>query len=189
MQFTDSILLVTFLVSINFLFNRLKDFSCGTQRLFSENVFAKHSFNVAAVFFVLVLFMRSEPLHPLIIIVLTFAIYAFFILVSKSDSRFLVGFLVCMVVVFYLEAWKNYQKKKKEEVKQITQYQLTVQIIGTVLILIGVLVYMGQHSREYKKNWNWSKFWFGLPSCSENGIPIKKDLVGDLKDGLKRLIR
>lgn len=194
MNILQSILLLYFLVAVNFLFNKMKDFSCHVQTIVKENLYAKHGLNIIAVFFLLVLFTRNSPLHPLILVSTTFVMYMFFMLITKCEFKFLCGFLVCMTVVFYLEANKLYKLSKKpanaEEIKKRhEQFQLLIQVISVALVLVGVLVYIGQHSREFKKNWDWNKFWIGVSKCSENGSDASKGFLKDIGDGVRRLVK
>ena len=119
--------------------------------------------------------------------------YIFFILITRCDYRFVFIFIFCMLIVFYIEAQKNFatdklpDNKKKEERKKYEMIQYIVEIISIVCVIIGVLVYMGQHSREYKNNWNWNLFWFGTLKCRGNGVPVLKSIREDSIDGIIRL--
>lgn len=196
MQVNETILIVYFLVAINFLFNRLKDFSCHTQTWLTKNLIAKHLFNIAAIFFVIVLFTRSNPVHPIILIILTFAMYAFFMVITRCDHRFLTVFLVSMVIVFLIEAYKSYYKQKDKETNTEDPYrqkvllatQLTVQVMSILIVFFGFFVYVGQKSREYPK-WNWNKFWLGVHKCKGNSLSHKlhRDVFTDFLHGIKRI--
>lgn len=215
MQINEGILLATLLVCINFLFNRLKDFSCSTQALLNDNLLAKHAFNILAIFFVLVLFTRSAPLEPKFILLLVMLMYVFFIMITKCDYRFLVLFLILMGIVFYMEADKNWRFRgekffffssasanktagadaEEEERKtgnltkrDVIFAQFWVELFSLIVVLIGVIVYMGQHSREFVEDWSWKSFWLGVNKCTGDGIPIRKSVWGDLVDGLRRIV-
>jgi hypothetical protein len=221
MQINEGLLLATLLVCLNFLFSRMKDFSCSTQALLGDNLLAKHAFNVLAIFFMLVLFTRSTPLQPSFLILAVMIMYAFFLMITKCDSRFLVAFLVCMTIVFYIEADKNWRFRSPDKDPapetparqghglqghgqgpssgsgsgssqgQVTKrdfilLQFCIELVSFVVVGVGVLVYMGQHSREFVNDWSWSSFWLGVNKCTGDGIPIKKSVWGDLVDGLRR---
>lgn len=199
MVINETILIIYFLVAINFLFNRLKDFSCHTQTWLNDNLIAKHMFNIAAIFFVIVLFTRSNPIHPMIIVGLTIVMYMFFIVVTKCDYRFLSLFIASMVVVFFIEAYKSYNKSlqqrpltKEDSVREneLIKLQLIVQIISFIIVFVGFFVYVGQKSREYP-NWKWSKFFIGLNKCKGNALEkkLKRSVMQDLLGGLRRIIK
>ncbi len=203
MQINETILIIYFLVAVNFLFNRLKDFSCHTQTWLTKNLIAKHLFNVAAIFFVIVLFTRSKPIHPIALIILTFVMYGFFMIITRCDHRFLAVFLISMVIVFLIEAYKSYYKEQetKQEIQEIQEKQhyierqksflttqLIVQIFSILIVFVGFFVYLGQKSREYPK-WNWRKFWLGVEKCKGNSLSrkLQRDIFTDLLHGLKRI--
>ena len=193
MDITEGLLLVSFLVCINFLVNHLKEFSCSMQSLLSDTILVKHGFNIVAIFFALVLFSRYNAMPPHIIIAITFAMYVIFLLLMRCDYRFVLLFIATMLVVFYIEAEKNYRYSRKiihdEEKKKLTRIQLALQCASLVFVVIGVVIYIGQHSREFKKGWSWFKFWFGSSECTGDGFPIKKTMFGDITDGIKRIVK
>lgn len=189
----ENVIILYFLVVINLLFGKLKDFSCNMQGVINDSVFVRHFLNIVGVFFVLVLFTRTTPTNPLILVLATFVMYIFFILITRCDYRCVFIFLFCMLLVFYLEAHKNFvtyklpDQEKKEERKKYATIQYIIEVISLVCVIIGVLIYMGQHSREYKRNWNWNLFWFGTLKCKGNGVPKLKSIKHDTYDGLRRL--
>ena len=185
----ENVIILYFLVVINLLFGKLKDFSCNMQGVINNSVFVRHILNIIGVFFLLVLFTRTTPTNPLILVLATFVMYIFFILITRCDYRFVFIFIFCMLIVFYLEAQKNFvtDNTKKEERKKYETIQYTIEILSIICVIIGVLVYMGQHSREYKNNWNWNLFWFGTLKCKGNGVPILKSIREDSVDGIIRL--
>jgi len=201
--FIETLLIVYFLVALNFLFNRLKDFSCHTQTWLTNNIAAKHVFNLAAIFFVIVLFTRSTPIHPLVIIVLTMSMYALFMVITKCDYRFIGAFVAAMTLVFLIESYKNYYKHKytntnstvqeqeRHEIlhKKLLALQVIIQLISLILIFVGFFVYVGQKSREYPK-WKWSVFWLGAVKCKGNSLAkrLKRTVVQDFVDGIKKIV-
>lgn len=199
MSVNDGVLLLCFLVSVNFLMGKVKDFSCHTQTWLTDNLVAKHSFNLVAVFFVIVLFTRSSPINPNLILFITFVMYAFFICITKCEYRFLATFLLVMFVAFYIEAMKSYLKrldKKNGEknvfVDKLSKIGTILQYVALGIIIIGVVVYMGQRSREYGETWTWIMFWFGNndKGCLGNGLPkhLKRSIPIDFVDGLRRIL-
>lgn len=195
MDIHEGVILVYFLVAINFLFNKMKDFSCHVQTIVSENLLVKHGLNVLAVFFLLVLFTRSTPMPPAFLVGSTFAMYAFFMVITKCEYKFLGGFLACMAVVFYLEARKNYEISRSPDradviKKKYERPQLALHGLSMVLVFVGFLVYVGQHSREYRGSWDWGRFWLGVSKCAGNGAPgAAKPLLKDVADGIRRIVK
>lgn len=197
MNTQEGVILVYFLVTINFLFNRMKDFSCHVQNIIHNNQFAKHGLNIFAVFFLLVLFTRSTPMPPSFLVGATFVMYGFFMLITKCHYAYLTGFLICMAVVFYLEAKKNYEVQSKspdetlEIKKKYEKPQLLLQGISILVVFVGFFVYLGQHSREFNTSWSWKKFWLGIKHCAGNGSPgtQKQSHFHYFSKGVKRLLK
>lgn len=193
MLISEGFIIIYIIVAVNFMMGKMKDFSCSVQSLVTDNLVAKHLFNMVAVFFLIVIFTRSAPVPPLTIVGVTVLMYAYFILLTKCDVTFLIGFIVCMCVIFYIEADKNYKLTKtqdKDEKEQITntsqQQQIYINVVAIVFVLIGVLVYIGQHSLEYQKNWSWTTFFLGVSKCQNNGS-ISHGFWKDISEGVARI--
>ena len=192
MNIQEGLLVVYFLVAINFLFNKLKDFSCHVQRITTENLYVKHGLNIIAVFFLLVIFTRGNPMPPNFIVAATFVMYGFFILITRCEYRFLAVFLTCMVIVFYIEATKAYKlsqnpPNKEELKKKYEKTQVEIQIFSFVVVVVGVLVYIGQHVKEYKDTWDWHTFWVGVNKCAGNGSMQNANILNDLTLGIRKM--
>lgn len=200
MQVNETILIVYFLVAINFLFNRLKDFSCHTQTWLHDNLYAKHMFNMAAIFFVIVLFTRSNPIHPAVLVALTIGMYAFFMVITRCDHRFLGAFLACMVIVFMIEAIKAYKKKhspppvatepnQQAPSDPLLTAQVAIQAISFAIVFVGFFVYVGQKAREYPR-WSWRKFWVGVQKCKGNKLAshLQRSIGRDFVEGIKKVL-
>ncbi len=194
MRIIEGFIIIYFIVALNFLFNKLKDFSCNVQGIWNNHMSFRHILNIIAVFFLLVLFTRSTPIAPYRLVIVTFLMYIFFILITRCEFTFLMIFLACMISVFYLEADKVYKLSlnppNKEEIKKnIEKIQLIIQISSLIIVFIGVIVYIGQHVREFGDEWDWKLFWFGVTKCAGDGVPmpVKKSLLNNTGLGIKKI--
>lgn len=188
-EFTESMLIVYFMVIVNFLFNRLKDFSCHAQKLLSD-VYMKHVFNLFAIFFTIVLFTRSTPIHPIYVSLVTLLMYVFFMLITRCHKYFLVTFLVLMVIIFYLESIKSYNKSKSKDPKvnkekTLTRTQFILQMVSVAVVMIGFMYYYMLKKQEFaaklakavtekevqKYTWSMWKFFVNKESCAGDGLP------------------
>lgn len=197
-EFTEGMLITYFLVIVNFLFNRLKDFSCHTQKLLTD-VYMKHVFNMFAIFFTIVLFTRSTPIHPVYVVGVTFMMYLFFMMITRCQKYFLLFFLVIMTIIFFLESIKSYNKSKSKDPKinkekTYSRVQFILQMISIVVVLIGFVWYIVLKRKELstkldkvlldksltdemraamtdKYSWGWMKFFFSKESCKGDGLP------------------
>lgn len=175
------------MIAVNFLFSRLKDFSCTTQRILTENVLMRHAFNLLAVFFLLIIFSKDQTFHPFTLIILTLCIACFFIMMSRCDFRFIVVFFMIVATIFYIQADKNYRRSQKtihdEDIAKITKLQLYLEVLCVIIVFVGSIVYLGQHVNEYKQDWKWSKFLFGVVKCVGNGTQ-SHSIMRDFMTGL-----
>lgn len=196
MQIIEGFIVVYFIVLLNLFFNKLKDFSCNVQRIWNNYVSIRHILNFITMFFLLVIFTRNNPVAPYILIIASFILYIFFILVTRCEFNFLVAFIICMVITFYLEAYKVYKlslksisQEEKDTMKiNIEKIEINVQIIAIIIVLIGVLVYIGQHVREFGKDWNWTLFWLGTQKCAGDGVPESTSMLSDISLAFKQIL-
>lgn len=189
---------VYLLVAISFFFNRFKDFSCSTQRLFVNNIVVRHVFNLVSVFFMIVLLTRTTPVNPRFIILFTLGVYGIFILLTRCDIRFIVVYFIVATIIFYIEIEKSYLKVKhpdreeglyKTHMIKLSQIQIILEILSIVLIIIGCLIYIGQKSKIHgNKNWKWSTFFLGTVKCSNLPKKINSNIGSDLLEGLRRVV-
>ena len=192
MLISESIFVIYILIALNFLMNKLKDYSCHVQRIYNKNMFVRHGLNLVSTFFLLVIFTRSNPIHPYIIVFASILLNIFFIVITRCHYLFLGIFIVLMIIVFYLESAKSYdiskQKEKKEQIEyQYSKYQFQIQLLSFIVIFIGLLVYIGQHAIEYKDTWSWYKFWVGVNSCKGNGVQ-ETDILMNAMTGVHKII-
>ncbi len=190
----ETILLLYFLVPLNFLFNKAKDFSCPAQKIMKKNMYMKHILIVLSIFFIIVYFIRSNPIPPYYVFVLTIGLYMIFVLVTRCDHNMLIMFILIMIAVFYLEAEKVWRKTKEDKepkqtviIKNIELVQLILQILSFVVIIIGVIIYIGKNSNEFGNDFTWIKFWFGEKVCKNN--KIKTTFRTNFKKGVLNIIK
>ena len=196
----DGLIILYLLIGVNFLLGRLKDFSCETQALLSDMAW-KHAFNLAGVYFLLVIFTRSAPIvHPAWLPLVSIGLYGIFFLITRCDNRFFVAFLCVLTTMFAIESWRSYRayhalksgdRSDDALLKRVQRVQDVLQIASLIIVTIGCVVYIGQHSREYASSWSWKTFWLGVSSCRGNGSPSDPrdgGIMHDLADGLRRIL-
>ena len=194
------------LASFNFMFGKLEGFSCETKELLLSSTWVRHLFGLSGLFAVLVIFTRAKPIvSPPSLVAATFGLYAVFLVACRCDARFLAVVLAAIVTVLYLEAQRCWLHKlgdgdgdddslaRARTQAQIQRAQLCIEAGVLVVAAVGCLVYVGQHSREYRgRKWSWQAFWLGSPSCKGNGSPCDKAhgcaIVRDVYDGARRVV-
>ena len=203
----QALILLYMLVGINLLFSRLKDYSCDTQALFLSSVWVRHIYTFIGVFFLLVLFTRTQPLvHPVALLGVALLICLVFLVMMRCDHRFLVAAVIALTGVFFLEAWIAYDRKRlvdgdagqpqeqkavANRVQGMVHAQHALQAAFAILIAAGCLVYIGQHAREYRDSWSWKTFWLGTADnkCKHDGSGMPHTLMRDARDGARRIFK
>jgi hypothetical protein len=92
----------------------------------------------------------------------TIFIYVIFLLTSKCELPYLLGFLTLLLIIFFkyiYEIYENKDNKIKEWTPGILEY-----IAGAVL-LIGVVMYTIREYKEHRGEWNTLSYIFGTPKC------------------------
>jgi hypothetical protein len=186
-------MILCLLVGISFLFNRLKDFSCSAQRIFNAHLYVRHIFNMVAIFFMVVLFTRNNPVPPYIVIEFSLGMYVFFIMLTRCDFRFICAYFFIVLVIFYIEAQKSWLKVQNpdsvdERIKRKTLAQMILKCIALTVVLIGCIVYIGQKSRHHTgTHWSWGRFFLGAEMCADVPQRVQKTVGADFVAGLERI--
>jgi hypothetical protein len=163
-------------------------FPCKVQQIITDSVLVKHALGyLALVFFVVI---TAPEMQESNILLLTMGLYSWFILTSKTYYKiwFIVFALTGIIYILHI-----YQKnrEKSEEAKEEDEIQdeekqsaqkfrdeiidgskksLSVSVI--MFTIFGVLVYMGGKKREYGKDFEYIKFFFGKSNCRINSPPF-----------------
>jgi hypothetical protein len=200
---TVLVLIATF----SFLVGKLETLSCETKEALMKRAWARHALGLASLFAVMVVFTRTSPvMSPPCLIACATVIYALFLLVCRCDVRFQVIIVVGLFAVIYLEAQRFWlvngpdaedvkgevQAREAQAVRRIFRIEAWIEVAVGVAALIGCLVYLGQHAREYDGDrWSWTNYWMGVAACQGNGTPCDKaecTIAGDVYDGCRRLV-
>lgn len=182
------IILFYLLIGANYL---ATTFPCSMQRALQTNVLLKHVLGVMFLYFSV--YMTTTTSNPYKGVLVAFGLYAIFLLTTRMTPWSLMTIFTIMFVILYLEHVKKYHMEKHPDdmtsVKMIGYAQHMGEVVVFVVLLIGVIMYLGEKSREYKKDWHWGKFIFGVNACKFKDLPatLRRDRLTDLVDGLKRL--
>ncbi len=197
----EGLVILFLLASFNFMFGKLEGFSCETKALLVSSTWVRHLFGLAGLFAVLVIFTRAKPIvSPPALVAATFGLYAVFLVACRCDARFLAVVLAAIVAVLYLEAQRCWLHKVDDDddkgaqaQAQLERAQLCIEAGVLVVAALGCMVYIGQHSREYRgRKWSWQAFWLGSPSCKGDGSPCDRTrgcaVARDMYDGVRRVV-
>lgn len=153
-------------VSGNFVAETL---GCKTQKLLSENMFAKHIVIYLIIYFALG-FTSDENPYPTDVAKNALIIWILFIFFTRMSLPFtIIGFSLIAIryilhtFVEYYE--KDSKDKNKKIIHQINTFSDYLERIIMLVILIGFTLYFKKQYNDYYKSWSTLKFIFGVNKC------------------------
>lgn len=162
---SKGIFLLVLAVSGNFVAETL---GCKTQKLLSQNMFAKHIVIILITYFAID-FTSGESNKPSDTIILSFLIYALFILFTKMSIEFTIIVFTLLTITYVITNYINYYKENDkdnsiiETLEQVIKY-LYIAIIS--LVFIGFGLYLVKQRSAHYKSWSTIKFLFGTAKCN-----------------------
>ena len=159
--------LLVLAISGNFIAETL---NCRTQKVLSENMYAKHLISLFILFFSITLFNKEEPLK---IFIKAISIYILFLLFTRMNLMFtwivFILLTVYYVVGLYLDYYvKESEKESEKYLDRIKKLHKTKELITKMIlifILTGFTLYFQKQYKDHYKNWSTTKFIFGVRNC------------------------
>ena len=140
---------------------------CQTQKILSENMFAKQFVIIAVIYFAMTM-TNSETImrSPLQDIIMSLAIWILFILFTRMHllPTVIVFGLLCIQYVLY-----NYIKYYRENKRVIQPLKTCVKLakISTLItLMVGFSAYLYKQYSCYHDDWNTLIFLFGKTTCT-----------------------
>lgn len=167
------IFLFIFIISGNYLGELL---GCRLIKLLNEHIITKHLLGFITLFLTLAFTVDlNKSLFKLFKI--SCILYIIFILSSKTTKYINYLLIFIFLISFIVQLYKD-RLKKKIQLKKITDnekihleyikiFNNYILKIIIVLILIGVLIYIGEQKRSHKENFNYYTFFVGEINCGE----------------------
>lgn len=159
------IFLLILAVSGNFVAETL---GCKTQKLLSENMFAKNIIVILIVYFALGLTTQSKE-NPVTNMIYSLVIWIFFVIFNKMSLTFTIISFILLAIILICKDFINYYKANDEKdidkVKNLENFVNNIFIINIVLIIVGFLLYFSKQYKDHYKNFSFPVFLFGKPTC------------------------
>ena len=160
------VFLLVLAVAGNFIAETL---GCKTQKLLSENMFAKHFISIFILYFAIGFVNSDSPQHPVTVMQTAAVIYALFLLFTKMDLTFtLIVFLLLgasYINSTFIDYYKSETPENIELIERLENIQKMSYMLMTGLILIGFSLYFRKQYNDYYKTWSTTKFLFGVNKC------------------------
>lgn len=160
------VFLLLLAVSGNFVAETL---GCKTQKLLSENMYAKHVVIFAILYFSIGFVSNLKPTHPAEIFKLCLIVYCLFIFFTKMNLTFTIIAFTLLAATYVNYTFMNYYNDTvPDDIALIEKHEniqnmLYMALIGT--ILVGFSSYYIDHRKEYKNEWSNMIFFFGKNKC------------------------
>lgn len=158
------IFLLIMAVSGNFVAETL---SCPTQRLLSENMYAKNVVVLMIIYFTLG--FTEESAHPLVLARQTILIWVFFLIYNKMNIKYSVTTLGMLFIVLILKNVTDYYSNYDGYgyFNSILKKNIrNVFIITCMILLYGFIKYFIEKKQQYKDEFSYKYFIFGKQYCS-----------------------
>jgi hypothetical protein len=143
--------------------------NCDLQRFLKNHPFIIHAFAIIAFFFLFTLIDTNNKTTLSIIFVKTFMVYLLFILMTKSKWYFVVPVLAILLVDQVIKKQIAIdQAAGKDTTQHQHKYRYWMNGVNTfiiILIILGTIHYSFLQYQEYKKNFSFYKFFFGISKC------------------------
>ena len=160
------IFLLVLAVAGNFVAETL---GCKTQKLLSENMYAKHMVILLILYFAIGFTDDGVPQHPIVVLQMTLGIYILFLLFTKMDLRFTLIVFVLLAFTYINSTFINYYKKvtpeEQKNIDLLEKEKNITYVLMSGLIILGFSLYFRKQYSEYYKTWSTSKFLFGVNKC------------------------
>jgi hypothetical protein len=151
-----------------------KILNCDLQRLMSAHPLVIHLIGVTTFFFLFTILDTKNKTHIALVWLKTVFVYVAFVLMTKSKWYFIVPILVILLVDQTIRKHLAIQEERgadTEKLKEIQEKSSKVfDIIILVLICIGTIHYMMLQRAEYKDDFSYFTFFFGVTQC-KNYMP------------------
>ncbi len=161
-----SLFLLLLGVSSNFVAETL---GCKTQKIFSENMFAKQGIILMILYFTLTFVSGSTTIHPGNNLLFTLFIWIMYLLFTKMNIEFtlltIALFAINYVTYTYITYYKNNPTKHSETINRLEYTYNLINKFLIVFVIIGFILYFKKQYSDHSGDWSTSKFLFGKVQC------------------------
>lgn len=143
--------------------------NCDLQRLMNSNPLVVHFIGLTTFFFLFTIIDTKNNTHIAMVWLKTLVVYVAFVLMTKSKWYFIIPILVILLVDqtikkhLAIETERGKDTEKLEIIQEKTSKVIEICIL--ILICVGTLHYMMLQRKEYKENFSFFTFFFGVTNC------------------------
>lgn len=143
--------------------------NCDLQRFLQNHILVTHLFGLTAFFFLFTLLDSSNKSNIGILWIKTIFIYILFVLMTKSKWYFVVPVLLLLLIDQSIKKQLSISEADGKDVKKFREYQKkftkVLNVVIIMLIIVGTIHYAILQYSEYRSEFSWAKFFFGMNKC------------------------
>jgi len=162
------VLLIFLAMAGNFLAELL---GCQTQKLLSENMWAKHAVLLFSIYFAMGL---VQDLNPYRNIAETILIWVLFLLFTKTTTLFSVLIFLAVIIFYIFQNFTNYYEKEGLISDKLAKYLIRIRKVLLIniimLIIIGFVLYSRKQFLEHRDNFSILQLIFGTLKCDYQSV-------------------
>tara|TARA_Y100000992_G_C21055167_1_gene391468 strand:- start:8 stop:583 length:576 start_codon:yes stop_codon:yes gene_type:complete len=172
----ESILKGTFLVILSVSGNYLEQtLGCHSRILLDTNMIVKHIFVLFIIYFAIDL-TQNELINPFYNLFKAFVVWILFHLFTHMNLTMTLIVFILLMVLFFISNYQSYLDTQKLTDDQYSKYNLKKTLgnaqtilfdLIIVLLFIGSLLYYMRKRKEYKDNFDYIKYIFGVNKCKD----------------------
>jgi hypothetical protein len=159
------------IISANFL-GQL--YPCKIQRVFSDNVYLKHFLGLLTLVFFVVLIDTSTHKTLETTIITSIGLYILFLILMNTNVLFFLISIIALAILYLFHLKENEtQKSTNDTIYNAKIWKPILYSVFGISTLLGFVIYMGEKKIEYGKQFDYTTFVFGKPSCRHKSPSTK----------------
>lgn len=145
-------------------------FSCKTQKLLLENMYAKQLIVLFIIYFAIG-FVDESNTSPFQKVLLALLIWILFLMFTKMNLVFTIISFSLFSFAYFIQTWIMYYKNMKddkkygEEISNLEHIFRNLVMITIFIIIIGFIMYYTEQYNDKQKDFSLLKFIFGTVKC------------------------
>lgn len=151
-------------------------FGCQIKDIFTNNMYVKHFLGLLTLYFFVSLVDTDNKYNSVYKLLITFGIYIFFVLSTKVHYKPWIIFITLLGLVYIISIFKDIYPDDETFKNIMRNIQLGLITLAIVILLVGMIYYMGEKKLEYGKDFEYNKFFIGTPDCTGKTYPIDQSI-------------
>lgn len=153
------------IISVNFL---SPTFPCNLQKLLNESILLRHVAAFLTLYFFVVITLKTKPKPGIwnIKLIQALLLYSFFIISSRCDYRFLLIFIGCLAVDYFIQThYSEQDSHHKHHITKNEKIMYKVADIFGMISIVSLLIGFGISIYYKPSNQSFLTFLFGHHDC------------------------